>query len=178
MSGIDKNSIRERVREDLLGVAIPNAFFHLDLDSFIPDFFGSEVAIERVIWSPEYRNAQVIFITPDDCLRELRERALRDGKIILVTSYGIRRGFFLLTEGIVLGNFKYASTLEGMEKVGVPVSLSEIVELGYQIDLLVTGAGAVCLNGLRIGKGHGFFDLEWAILMELKLVTVDTPVFC
>ena len=40
----------------------------------------------------------------------------------------------------------------------------------------MTGASAVSTNGLRFGKGHGYFDLEWAMLRYLELADDDTPV--
>jgi 5-formyltetrahydrofolate cyclo-ligase len=34
----------------------------------------------------------------------------------------------------------------------------------------VTGGSAVSSNGVRFGKGHGYFDLEWAMLSEMGRV--------
>jgi len=42
---------------------------------------------------------------------------------------------------------------------------------------MVTGASAVSKNGVRFGKGHGFFDLEWGMFTDLQLAHEDTPVF-
>jgi 5-formyltetrahydrofolate cyclo-ligase len=41
---------------------------------------------------------------------------------------------------------------------------------------MVTGASAVSLDGVRFGKGHGFFDLEWGMFTELGIVDDRTPV--
>ena len=30
--------------------------------------------------------------------------------------------------------------------------------------MMVTGASAITPSGIRFGKGHGYFDLEWAML--------------
>ena len=32
------------------------------------------------------------------------------------------------------------------------------------------------VNGVRFGKGHGFFDLEWGMFTDLGLVDENTPV--
>jgi 5-formyltetrahydrofolate cyclo-ligase len=40
----------------------------------------------------------------------------------------------------------------------------------------VTGASAVSVDGVRFGKGHGFFDLEWGMFTDLGLADQDTPV--
>ena len=41
---------------------------------------------------------------------------------------------------------------------------------------MVTGASAVSLDGVRFGKGHGFFDLEWGMFTDMGIVDDDTPV--
>ena len=39
---------------------------------------------------------------------------------------------------------------------------------------MVTGASAVSLDGVRFGKGHGFFDLEWGMFTDMGIVDDDT----
>jgi 5-formyltetrahydrofolate cyclo-ligase len=39
---------------------------------------------------------------------------------------------------------------------------------------MVTGTGAINTRGIRVGKGHSFFDLEWAILYALGVVHQST----
>ena len=41
---------------------------------------------------------------------------------------------------------------------------------------MVTGASAVSLDGVRFGKGHGFFDLEWGMFTDIGIVDAETPV--
>jgi len=69
----------------------------------------------------------------------------------------------------------YAATLDGMDHYGRPVDLDEIAKLGH-IGLLVTGGSAVSYSGLRIGKGHGYFDLEWALLSEVGSTDESTEI--
>ena len=57
-----------------------------------------------------------------------------------------------------------------------PISLKEIKEKLEKVDMLVTGASAVTPSGVRFGKGHGYFDLEWAMLWEIQSVNPETPV--
>ena len=73
------------------------------------------------------------------------------------------------------GNEVFASTLDGLEYFGKNISLKEIKNLG-KIDLMLTGASAVSKNGVRFGKGHGFFDLEWGMFADLKIVDENTPI--
>ncbi len=63
--------------------------------------------------------------------------------------------------------------LDGMEKVGTHTTLAEITQMG-KIDLMVTGTGAINYQGLRFGKGHGYFDLEWAMLYSIGAVNTST----
>ena len=53
-----------------------------------------------------------------------------------------------------------------MDRFGRLVSLRDIATLGA-FDLLVTGASAISMQGIRSGKGHGYFDLEWAMFSEV-----------
>ncbi|CAN8101792.1 unnamed protein product [Discula destructiva] len=170
-----KAAVRTRVWSALRKVALPDSRFHYDFSSFIADFAGSQTANDRLAALPCFAQSSCIFIAPDNCLAYLRERALGAGIKVLITTYGIRRGFWLLdpaTIDPVL--FQYAATLDGMERVGRPVSLREIVELDLTIGLMVTGTGAINTKGIRFGKGHGFFDLEWAMLFSMGVVDLHT----
>lgn len=172
-----KDLVRSRVWTTLRFLAIPDSRFHHDYTSFIPDFVASSLATAHLTSVSAYRSSPVLFIAPDNCLQELRYQALKDGKTILVTSYGIRRGFFLLDpKKIPASRWEIASLLDGMERVGVHVSLGQIKEIfGEQkIGLMVTGAGAINHQGMRFGKGHGYFDLEFAMLFEIGVVNAET----
>lgn len=170
-----KASVRERVWADLLKVAVPDSRFHFDFGEFIADFEGGDAAVARLTSHCYYRDAKTIFIAPDNCIERLRMQALRDGKKVLMTTYSIKRGFWLLDPTVIdPSQYEYASMLDGMERIGRPVSLDEI-EAGPTVDYLVTGTGAINHEGVRFGKGHGFFDAEWGMLYTLGRITKKTP---
>lgn len=170
-----KAAVRSRVWTKLRKVAKPDSRFHFDFSSFIPDFEGSQAANDTLLADPRFRRCTCVFITPDNCLEYLREKTLEAGIKVLVTTYGIRRGFWLLDPAeIDPALYKYAATLDGMEHVGRPVSLGHIVDLDLRVGLMVTGTGAINEKGIRFGKGHGFFDLEWAMLFTIGVVGPDT----
>ncbi len=171
-----KASVRSEVFATLRTVAFPDSRFHFDFGEFIADFQGSDRAVQRLVGHRYYRDAEVIFITPDNCLEQLRYRALSDGKTVLTTSYSIKRGFWMLRKtDIAADKLLYASTLDGMERVGRPVTLQQIAaEIGH-VDYLVTGTGAINEDGVRFGKGHGFFDAEWGMLHRMGVITTATP---
>lgn len=170
-----KMEVRERVWSELRKVAVPDSRFHFDFGEFIADFEGGEAAVQRLIEHRHYQNAQFVFITPDNCLDRLRLRALEDGKTVLMTTYSIKRGFWLLDpRQIAPEMYLFASTLDGMERVARPVDLEAIRALP-PVDYMVTGTGAINMEGVRFGKGHGFFDAEWGMLYQLGRVTTATP---
>lgn len=179
MASDHKDIIRQKVWPRLREVAYPDSRFHYDFSSFIADFQGSDDAVEALTQQPCYLDAKLVFVTPDNCLEKLRYRALQDGKKVLVTTYAIRRGFYLLDPHIIDTETKRSQSclLDAMEQPGVGrrISLAEIKELKLEIDMLVTGTGAINPAGIRFGKGHGFFDLEWAMLFTIGLVNPKTP---
>jgi 5-formyltetrahydrofolate cyclo-ligase len=174
-----KDLIRQRVWPRLREVAYPDSRFHYDFSSFIADFEGSDDAVEALTQQSCYLEAKVVFVTPDNCLEKLRYRALQDGKKVLVTTYAIRRGFYLLDPWIIDTDAKrsHSCLLDAMEQPGLgrKISLAELREQRLEIDMLVTGTGAINRAGIRFGKGHGFFDLEWAMLFMIGVVKVKTP---
>jgi 5-formyltetrahydrofolate cyclo-ligase len=163
-----KADVRNQVFATLRTVAYPDSRFHYD--------FG-ELAVDRLLQDPLYQAAKCIFITPDNCLEQLRYRALLDGKDVLTTSYSIKRGFWLLRKrDIPPEKLLYAATLDGMERVGKPLSLKDIARELPRVDYLVTGTGAINEQGIRFGKGHGFFDAEWGMLHRVGVLVTATPV--
>jgi len=168
--------VRERIWSKLRDVAKPDTRFHLNFAEVIPDFDGSEQAVDKIVETEAYQKSEFAFITPDNCLADLRRRMIEDGKTFVMSTYGIYRGFLLLEPSMVPdGAALYASWLDGMEHFGRPITLEEIAKRG-RFDYMVTGASAVSMNGVRFGKGHGFFDLEWGMFTDLGLVDETTPV--
>jgi 5-formyltetrahydrofolate cyclo-ligase len=161
---------RERVWAALRKVARPDSRFHWDFSMFIADFEGSERCVSSIRRLTAYREAGLLFITPDNCLERFREAVVADGKSYVMTTYGIARGFLFVDPALIpTTERRYAATLDGVEVYSRPISLSEL-RAGEPIQLMVTGSSVISTNGVRFGKGHGYFDLEWAILSELGVV--------
>ena len=176
MNKQEKQQIRLKVWQKLKNVALPDSRFHLNFEEYIPDFKDSVNAHDQIIKSEEYKKSKLLFITPDNCLTTIREQAIKDKKDIVISTYGIYRGFILIKNNMVdKGNEVFASTLDGLEHFGKNISLKEIENLG-KIDSMLTGASAVSKNGVRFGKGHGFFDLEWGMFADIKIVNEKTPI--
>lgn len=168
--------IRQQIWSRLQGVAKPDTRFHLNFAEVIPDFEGSDLATDHVAAMAVYRASRFAFITPDNCLVDLRRRMIAEGRPFVMSTYGIYRGFLLMEPGMVpAGAELYAAWLDGMEHFARPISLAGIAARG-RFDLMVTGASAVSVDGVRFGKGHGFFDLEWGMFTDLGLADQATPV--
>lgn len=171
-----KTDVRERVFRELRKVALADSRFHFDFGEFIADFEGSQAALDRLTAHPFYQQAQCIFITPDNCVEMLRWQALRDGKLVLMTTYSILRGFWLLDPATIPADrMLHAATLDGMERYGTPLSLADLRVRIPRVDYMVTGTGAINEAGVRFGKGHGFFDAEWGMLYRLGKIDTSTP---
>src|SRR5438034_10127408 len=65
-----------------------------------------------------------------------------------------------------------AATIKGALKHGRVVALEEVPE----IDFVLCGSVAVNLSGARIGKGGGFSDLEYGLLIDAGKIDDHTVV--
>lgn len=168
---MEAKEARVKIWEELLKVARPDSKFSWSFSEFIADYEGSDQGAKLLAGSEMYKHAEVIFITPDNNLEKLREIAFRDKKTVVMTNYGITRGFFLIQPGdIPEGKEEVASLLDGVSRYWKHQTLEQLKTAVGHIELLVTGASAITPGGIRFGKGHGYFDLEWAMLYTVGLV--------
>lgn len=173
-----KEAIRQQVWEQLRHVARPDSRFHWNFAEFIADYEGSEAGAERIQALPAWKASTLMFITPDNNVEGVRRRAMEDGKRFIMSTYGIVRGFLFIDPSTIdPAHYAWAATLDGMERFARPIGLMDIAALGA-FDLLITGASAVNTQGIRFGKGHGYFDLEWAMFSEIHRLTDNPLVVC
>lgn len=136
----------------------------------IPNFKGAEKTPRMLSTVEEYRKSEFIFFNPDSPQRPLRERALLDGKKIVMASPKLKEGFIFLKP--IRGMERIQSTIRGAIKLGKPIEISELPE----VDVFFRGCVAVTRNGDALGKGGGYSDLEYAILFEAGKIDERTPV--
>jgi len=150
------------------GIAtFPRPVFHR-----IPNFVGAEKTAQNLRELPEYKAARVIFCNPDSPQKPVREAALKDGKIVVMATPRLRKGFLLLDPNTIPRNRVFrASTIRGAFQYGRFVEPSEV-----RVDLFVAGSVAVSPDGGRLGKGTGYSDQEYTILKNSGGVTSETPV--
>ncbi len=174
---LDAKTARVMIWEQLRKFAKPDSRFSWNFSEFITDYEGSESCARLLVSQDIYKNSGIIFVTPDNNLEHLREQIIRDKKTLLMTNYGIRRGVFAVCPGDVPdGKEELASTLDGVQRFWKFKSLAQVESEFGHIDLLVTGASAITPSGIRFGKGHGYFDLEWAMFHTIGVVNAATPV--
>lgn len=169
---MDAKVARVMIWEELRKVAKPDSRFSFDFAEFITDYEGSQNGAKLLVQQDFYKQAKVCFVTPDNNMEVLREQIIRDQKVMIMTNYSISRGFFIIEPGMVPpGKEELASTLDGVQRYWRHCTLAQLKEAVPHIDMLVTGASAITPSGIRFGKGHGYFDLEWAMFHTMELVS-------
>lgn len=162
--------VRRVVWQRLVEVSVPDSRFDLDLRRFVPDFQGRARADARVVAQAAWREAQTLFVMPDNSMRALRHRALVAGKRLLVPTFGFRRGLVLLDGATIAdGDKALAATLDGMEQIGKRLALDRRQAVPH-VDFVVTGATAATIDGRVIGRGEPLLAMGWAAMEELGIV--------
>jgi len=146
-----------RLMEEREIARFPRPVFHR-----IPNFVGAEKAAGRLRELSEYGAAQTVFCNPDAPQRPVREMVLRDGKVLVMATPRLQKGFLILDpNAIPRSSIPKASTIRGAFKHGRFAEPSEV-----KVELFVAGSVAVSLDGGRLGKGTGYSDKEYAILKD------------
>ena len=140
----------------------------------IPHFIGCEVAASLATELPEWEAARAVKSNPDQAQRPLRQLALEQGKLLYMAVPRLRdeRVFIELDPTRPEVEPAKAATISGAFKVGRPVYVAEM----QSIDLVISGSVAVNRQGVRVGKGGGYADLEYGLAAAAGVVHPDTPV--
>ena len=140
----------------------------------IPNFAGAELAAARLAERPEWKLARVIKANPDAPQLPVRARALSDGKRVYVAVPRLRtdRPFLVLDPATLNVSARAAASIAGAARNGRAVGIDDV----ERIDLIVCGTVAVDRRGVRVGKGGGYSDLEFALLVETGAVGDGTTI--
>jgi 5-formyltetrahydrofolate cyclo-ligase len=131
----------------------------------IPNFKGAEAAAALLAEQPEWQAAETIKANPDSPQLPVRRRARKDGKTLYMAVPRLRaeKPFVLVRSD---------PTIRRALDEGEPTAVAEM----EPVDLVVCGTVAVNREGVRVGKGGGYSDLELALLVEAGLVGERTTI--
>src|SRR5258708_316533 len=140
----------------------------------IPAFTGADAAAARLAGLAAWRAAQVIKAVPDRAQQPVRERALREGKLVYmaVPMLADDRPFYVLDPGSLTVALSEAASREGAARVAPKIAVDQM----RPVDMVVCGSVAVNRNGARLGKGAGYSDIEVALLQEAGLIGPRTVI--
>ena len=141
----------------------------------IPNFAGAKLAAQKLAGHRLWKRSRLIKANPDSPQTHVRRLALEEGKLLVMAVPRLRdqHPFRLLDpRKLSAKQVREAATIKGALRHGKVVALEELP----QIDFVLCGSVAVNLSGARIGKGGGFSDLEYALLIEEGVIDEHTVV--
>lgn len=141
----------------------------------IPNFKGAERCADLLNGLSVWQKAKVIKSNPDSPQRQIRYKAIKDGKLVYMAVPRLAEAKpFVELDPKKLGSssFYKASSIKGAFELGRRVELDEM----QKIDLVVCGSVAVNREGYRIGKGEGYSELEYALAKEAGKITDRTTI--
>jgi 5-formyltetrahydrofolate cyclo-ligase len=141
----------------------------------IPNFAGAKRAAEKLAGHRLWKRAQVLKVNPDSPQTQVRRTALEEGKTLIMAVPRLRDVHpFRLLEPRKLSakQLREAATIKGAMRHGRVVADEDLPE----IDFVLCGSVAVNLSGARVGKGGGFSDLEYGLLIEAGKIDDHTTV--
>jgi 5-formyltetrahydrofolate cyclo-ligase len=140
----------------------------------IPNFVGAPAAAAQLAALPAWQAARVVKANPDAPQLPVRAQTLADRKLLYMAVPRLtdERPFILLDPEQLSVPPRRAASITGSARAGRRIRLAEV----RPVDLVVCGSVAVNRQGARVGKGGGFSDLEFALLVEAGLVGPDTVV--
>jgi 5-formyltetrahydrofolate cyclo-ligase len=141
----------------------------------IPNFAGAKLAAEKLAGHRLWKRARTIKVNPDSPQTHARRMALDEGKLLIMAVPRLRdmHPFRLLDPKVLNEKQKReAATIKGALRHGKVVAEEELPD----IDFVLTGTVAVNLSGARVGKGGGFSDLEYGLLIEAGKIDDHTTI--
>jgi len=174
-SDATKQSVRESVWDHLEKNNI--AKFPRPVTKRIPNYEGAIQACDFLPGLECFKSAQTIKVNPDKPQEQARFLVLEGEKTLVVTPLrrSARRNVLHRMEppkDASDKDLRLCSRYQGVKEFSVPVGF----ESKTSVDLVVVGCVAVSKSGLRIGKGEGFADLEWAMMVSMGAVNDNTVV--
>ena len=164
-----KNRLRQKVWDRLDAESIGRTG---PVHGKIPDFRGADRAAGLLTEHPGWAKAQVVKANPDKAQAEVRLAAVTSGKLLYMAVPKIAADdpFYLVDPNELPVAAEMAVSGKGAAE-HVPRTHPGKMRA---VDAIVCGSVAVNPNGVRIGKGAGYSDIEMGLLAHAGLVTDDT----
>lgn len=167
-----KDTIRRQVWDllDQRGVIVGDGSAH----GRIPNFKGAEDAAHQLAAVSAWETAGVVKAVPDKAQLPVRARALRAGKVVYMAAPKLApaQPFYLLDPAELSAPTEDAASSRIAASIARNVGLEEL----RPVDLIVCGSVAVNREGVRLGKGAGYSDIEVALLAQAGLIGPTTTV--
>ncbi|XP_068177860.1 methenyltetrahydrofolate synthase domain-containing protein isoform X2 [Antennarius striatus] len=171
--GASKQDIRQRVWDYIEEKNL--AYFPRPVHNRIPNFKAAFTACARVSELQAFSQTSEVKVDPDKPLEGARLAVLEAGKTLLVPTPRLSAGLFnkiIPPQGANKEQLRICASSQGVKGFSVPVGLDAKVK----VDLVVVGSVAVSEKGLRIGKGEGYADMEYAMMSLMGAVNDATVV--
>ncbi|XP_005411047.1 PREDICTED: methenyltetrahydrofolate synthase domain-containing protein isoform X1 [Chinchilla lanigera] len=172
-AGVSKQDIREQIWNYMEAQDV--ADFPRPVHHRIPNFKGSYLAGQNIRDLDVFARTQEVKVDPDKPLEGVRLLALQSKKTLLVPTPRLRSGLFnriTPPPGATSADLRKCASAQGVRNFSCPVGLDSNI----LVDLVVVGSVAVSEKGWRIGKGEGYADLEYAMMVSMGAVRAGTPV--
>jgi len=170
----DNAQSKDVVREHVWALLENENAAPLGVRGSIPAFHGAELAADRLAQHPAWDAANVVKAVPDKAQHPVRARALREGKLVYmaVPKLAEPEPFYFLDPARITVSPEDAATSKVAHQIARTLDVSDM----RPVDLVVCGSVAVNRDGVRIGKGAGYSDIEVAILCEAGLIGPQTTI--
>ena len=171
-TGIDqaKQAIRTQVWDLLVAERVVERGVH----GYVPAFTGAAAAADRLAELPEWQAAKVVKAVPDRAQQPVRDRAVRDGKLLYVAvpRLAAELPFFVVDPAEPTAAPAEAALREHTAHHARKVGVADM----RRIDMVVCGSVAVNRRGSRLGKGAGYTDIAVALLQEAGRIGPSTVI--
>uniref|UniRef100_A0A1L8DZT6 Putative 5-formyltetrahydrofolate cyclo-ligase n=1 Tax=Nyssomyia neivai TaxID=330878 RepID=A0A1L8DZT6_9DIPT len=168
---ITKRSIRVQVWKKLLE---QKAATHTNyVYNRITNFVGAEKAAALLADTQEFKNAQRIKINTDKPQEPIKLLALGAGKPLYVSPVRDSNALLAKIEAPADADLTVQKQLirpQALRENGQEIPY----DTDMKLDMIVIGSVAVDRDGRRIGKGNGYVDLDFALLVDCGVITNDT----
>jgi 5-formyltetrahydrofolate cyclo-ligase len=169
---MDIGQAKQEVRERIWALLEQQDAVESGVHGHIPDFVGAEQAAELLTTLPAWQSAQVIMSNPDRAQLPIRVLALDAGKLVYMAVPRLVdvKPFYELDPAVL----KVSTSEAAISKIAKAMAPKVDLDQMRPVDFILCGTVAVNREGVRLGKGAGYSDIEFALAQEAGLIGPET----